>query len=78
METVKRDDLLDALIDACMPPPREEGDFTLEEFIERCNATGRELSRVQAGKQLSRLVEEGQLEKRQAWEGQQIDVWRVK
>lgn len=65
----EREAIVAAMVSEAMPPLRQPGDFTLNEYIDALRAQGYEVrSKEPVRNQMDRLVENGELVKLTVWD----------
>jgi len=74
----ERKAIVEAMISATMPPLREPGDFTLEEFVERLAASGYQITSKRIIRdRLNNEVAAGRLSKLTVWDNLLMRTVRV-
>lgn len=69
--------VLDDLMEKTLPPTRQPGDVTIDEYVQLAVSKGRAMSDFQARYLLNGLVRDGKMEYLYAWDPSQRRVRRV-
>jgi hypothetical protein len=77
----ERNAIIASMLEDTLPPLRQPGDLTLDEYLDQMEADGYEYSsREQIRKRLAALVDAGELQREKCWDndlGRSVTVYRA-